>query len=401
MGRVRITSEQTTAPDGRVVSRAAGPRRALAVGVATGTALLVGSTAVLGATWQEEPQLEDTLSAEELYAGDQRADSVRLGYFPNVTHAPALVGLQEGLFTEHLHGTAFQAETFNAGPAAVEALTAGAVDAAFIGPTPAIHSYAQSEGESLYVASGAASGGVQLVVRDGIDSPQDLVGSDLATPQLGGTQDVAARVWLAEQGLTDDVGITPTDNPQVLRLFEQGRIDAAWVPEPWASRLVEEAGGQVLVDERELWDGGEFPTTVLAVNQEFAQAHPQTVKDLATATAAAVTWLQDTEEAEVHRTLNAQLVEDLGLELPAPVMTRSLEQLSFTTDPLQEAFPQLVEDSETAGTGGPVDVGGLVLPAPVESDGTPSGGSNGAPSGEPRDALPDASSGAARAEEED
>ncbi|MDZ5076312.1 ABC transporter substrate-binding protein [Nesterenkonia sp. HG001] len=381
MRRVRITSELTTAPDGRVLTRAAGPRRALVLAVASGTALLVGSTAVLGATWQGEPEPGAEISAEELYAGDQRADSVRLGYFPNVTHAPALVGLQAELFTEHLAGTAFHAETFNAGPAAVEALTAGAVDAAFIGPTPAIHSYAQSAGESLYVVSGAAAGGVQLIVREGIESPEDLAGADLATPQLGGTQDVAARVWLAEQGLTEDVAITPTDNPQVLRLFEQGRIDAAWVPEPWASRLVHEAGGQVLVDERDLWPEGQFPTTVLAVNQEFAQTYPQTVKDLAAATEAAVTWLDDTDEGQVHRTLNAQLDEDLGLELPAPVLTRSLEQLSFTTDPLQEAFPQLVEDSETAGTGEAVDVGGLVIPAPGE---TPTD-QNGAPGVEEED----------------
>lgn len=368
MGRVRITAEQTTAPDGRVLARASGPRRVLAVLVGAGTALLVGSTAVLGAAWPQEAQTAPEVSAEELYAGEQRADELRLGYFPNVTHAPALVGLQEELFAEHLHGTAFHAETFNAGPAAVEALTAGAVDAAFIGPSPAIHSYAQSAGESLHVVSGAASGGVQLIVREGIDSPEDLAGGELATPQLGGTQDVAARVWLAEQGLTDEVAITPTDNPQTLRLFEQGRLDAAWVPEPWASRLVEEADGQVLVDERELWPDGEFPTTVLAVNREYAETYPQTVKDLAAATDAAVTWLEEAGDDEVRTTINAQLAEDLGLELSDPVLTRALDQLSFTTDPLAEAFPQLAEDSETAGTGDAADIDGLVVPAPLETE---------------------------------
>ncbi|MDS2173594.1 ABC transporter substrate-binding protein [Nesterenkonia sp. CL21] len=366
MGRVRITAEQTTAPDGRVLTRAPGPRRLLAVVVGAGTALLVGSTAVLATTWPQEDDEPEAVSAEELYAGDQRAEELRLGYFPNVTHAPALVGLQEDLFAEHLHGTAFHAETFTAGPAALEALTAGAVDAAFIGPNPAIHSYAQSGGESVVVVSGAASGGVQLIVREGIDSPEDLAGRELATPQLGGTQDVAARVWLHEQGLTDEVDITPTDNPQVLRLFEQGRVDAAWVPEPWASRLVEQAGGQVLVDERELWPEGEFPTTVLAVNREYAEAHPQTVKDLAAATDAAVAWLQTSEEAEVHSTLNAQLSEDVGLELPEPVLTRALAHVTFTTDPVASAFPQLVEDSVTAGTGHDVALDGLVVPAPVE-----------------------------------
>lgn len=297
MNRVRITPEQTTAADGRVLARAARPRRALAVVVGAGTVLLLGSTAVLGTTGQQgedgpqEVSAEEFYSAEEQAEGEQRADAVRLGYFPNITHAPALVGLQEDLFTEELEGTSFEAEAFNAGPAAVEALNAGALDATFIGPNPALHSYAQSSGESLVVASGAATGGAQLIAREEIEEPEDLAGGDLATPQLGGTQDVAARAWLDDEGLSDDVAITPTDNPQVLRLFEQGEVDAAWVPEPWASRLVDEAGGEVLVDERDLWPDGEFPTTVLAVNREFAQDHPQTVQDLAAATDAAVSWL--------------------------------------------------------------------------------------------------------------
>ena len=377
MARVRITAEQTTGPDGRVLSRVAGHRRMLAVVVGSVAALLVGTTAVLGSTQNGQDATPEPTDPEQLYAGDDRAEQVRLGYFPNLTHAPALVGLQQGLFADHLDGsgpeaeTAFHTETFNAGPAAVEALNAGAVDAVFIGPNPALHSYARSSGESLFVVSGAAAGGSQLIVREGIEDPQDLAGAVLATPQLGGTQDVAARVWLAEHGLIGDgpqdlVDITPTDNPQVLRLFEQGRIDAAWVPEPWASRLVLEAGGEMLLDERDLWADGAFPTTVLAVNQDFAEAHPQTVQDLAAATGAAVDWLEQADDAEAHRVINAQLRQDLGMELSEPVLDRALGQLDFTTDPLAQTFDQLSQDSAAAGFGEAIETHGIVVPAPVD-----------------------------------
>ncbi len=183
-------------------------------------------------------------------------------------------------------------ETFNAGPAAIEALNAGAIDAAYIGPNPAINSFVKSQGESVSVIAGAAAGGAQLVVKPEINSAADLRGKTLASPQLGGTQDVALRAWLASQGYktnvdgSGDVAINPTENAQTLKLFQDGKLDGAWLPEPWASRLVLTAGAKVLVDEKDLWDGsrsgkpGEFPTTILIVNKKFAADHPDTVKAL-------------------------------------------------------------------------------------------------------------------------
>ena len=174
----------------------------------------------------------------------EEATEVRLGYFANVTHAPALVGLEEGLFAESLGDIDLSTSVFNAGPAAIEALTAGAIDATYIGPNPSINTYIQSGGESARIVAGAATGGAALVVRPGIDSPQQLAGTTLATPQLGNTQDVALRVYLAEQGYeTDpsgggDVSITPTENAQTLTLFQQGALDGAWLPEPWAPRML-------------------------------------------------------------------------------------------------------------------------------------------------------------------
>lgn len=293
------------------------------------------------------------------------AKELRLGYFANVTHAPALIGVDKGFFAEELGATDLSTQVFNAGPAAVEALNAGAIDAAFIGPNPAINSYVQSEGRSLRIVSGASSGGAQLVVREGIDSPADLHGATLTTPQLGGTQDVALRVWLKEQGIaiaTDGqagAAINPTENARTLQLFKDGQIDGAWVPEPWASRLVLEAGGKVLVDERDLWPEGQFTTTLLIVGTDFLNRHPEQVKALIAGEQRSVDWLNGTlaaDPAAVAEAINAGLEGAHGLPLTDEVVRRSLANITFTLDPHATVLAQLLEDGVTAGTTEQADI---------------------------------------------
>jgi NitT/TauT family transport system substrate-binding protein len=280
---------------------------------------------------------------------------LRLGYFANVTHAPALVGLQEGIFEKDLGDVDVTTQVFNAGPAAIEALTAGAIDATYIGPNPSINTYIQSAGESARIIAGAATGGAALVVADGIDSPADLEGKTLATPQLGNTQDVALRVWLADEGYkTDtsgggDVHITPTDNSQTLTLFQKGDIAGAWVPEPWVSRLVIDGGGHVLQDEADLWPDGEFPTTVLLVRADFLKQHPDVVEDLLQAHVDSVKWIADNPD-QVADVVNAQLTADTGKALSDDVIARALEHVSFSVDPHADTFTTLVENGLKAGT---------------------------------------------------
>ncbi len=194
--------------------------------------------------------------------------------------------MEKGFIAEALGGeTTLETTVFNAGPAAVEALFAGAIDASYIGPNPAINAFVKSNGDAIRIVSGATSGGAQLVVRDTITSAADLKGKTLSTPQLGNTQDVALRAWLADEGLSTDtqgggdVSIVPQENAQTLDQFKAGAIDGAWLPEPWASRLVD-AGAVVLVDEKDLWPDGEFVTTHLIVATQFLADHPQTVKAL-------------------------------------------------------------------------------------------------------------------------
>jgi NitT/TauT family transport system substrate-binding protein len=280
---------------------------------------------------------------------------LRLGYFSNVTHAPALVGLEEGLFADALGEIEVTTSAFNAGPAAIEALSAGAIDATYIGPNPSINTFIQSGGQSAHIVAGAATGGAALVVRDGIDSAADLEGTTLATPQLGNTQDVALRSWLADEGFeTDtsgggDVSITPTENAQTLTLFQQGELDGAWVPEPWVSRLVLDAGATVLVDEAELWEDGEFPTTVLLVRADFLEQHPDVVEKLLEGHVAAVQWIAD-NPAEVPTVVNDALEAETGKRLDDAVITRALEHVTFSVDPHADTFETLVANGLEAGT---------------------------------------------------
>ncbi|WP_374208976.1 ABC transporter substrate-binding protein [Microbacterium sp. CIAB417] len=306
-------------------------------------------------------------------------DEVRLGYFANVTHAPALVGVEQGLFEDALgEDVNLSTEIFNAGPAAIEALSAGAIDATYIGPNPSINTFIQSGGQSARIIAGATSGGAALVVRDGIESVADLEGTNLASPQLGNTQDVALRSWLADEGFETstsgggDVTITPTENAQTLTLFQKGELDGAWLPEPWVSRLVVDAGAHVLVDEAELWEDGAFPTTVLLVRAEFAEEHPDVVEQLLEGHIASVAWL-DENAAEAPDVINAALTDATGKGLSDEVLARALENVTFTVDPHAETFTTLVENGLAAGTQKEGSIDGLfdltALNALLEADG--------------------------------
>ncbi|QHK22266.1 aliphatic sulfonate ABC transporter substrate-binding protein [Pseudarthrobacter psychrotolerans] len=340
-------------------------KRAIEAALAIGLVFLIAAGAVVASS------ISRNTAAEAAIPAPTPAAELKLGYFGNLTHAPALVGVKQGILARNLGDTKLSTETFNAGPAAIEALNAGAIDATYIGPNPAINSFVKSGGESVNIIAGAAAGGAQLVVRPGITSAADLKGKTLASPQLGGTQDVALRAWLGSQGYktnvdgSGDVAINPTENAQTLKLFQDGKLDGAWLPEPWASRLVLQAGAKVLVDEKDLWDGslagkaGEFPTTILIVNKKFAAAHPDTVKALLRGHAESVAWLNDTPAAEKTAVINGALQESAGAALPADVLDRALQNVVFTVDPLAGTFPKLLEDGVKAGTTKQADITGL------------------------------------------
>ncbi|GGS71085.1 lipoprotein [Planobispora rosea] len=290
---------------------------------------------------------------------------VRLGYFPNITHATALVGTEKGLFAKHLgSGTTLKTSTFNAGPAAIEAVFSGAVDATYVGPNPAINAWAKSKGEAIKIIAGAASGGVFLVVKPEIKSVADLKGKKIATPQLGNTQDVALRYWLDSQGVKTDtkgggeVSIVPQENSQTIQTFATGDIDGAWVPEPFASRLITESGGKVLVDERDLWPDKQFVITHLIVRQEFAKEHPETVKKLVEAHVEANA-LIESDPAGAARTANAALEKLTGKPLKPEVLDAAFKNITFTNDPIASSLVGSADHAVKVGLLEPVDLNGI------------------------------------------
>jgi NitT/TauT family transport system substrate-binding protein len=274
------------------------------------------------------------------------ATEVRLGYFPNVTHTPAIIGVKKDFYTKELGSTKLSTQTFNAGPDEVNALLGKSLDIAFIGSGPAINAFTKSNG-TIQLISGAVSGGAQLVTKPDITSPEQLSGKNIATPQLGNTQDVALKKFVADKKIPD-VRITVTDNPKTLDAFKKGDLDGAWLPEPWSSRLVLDAGAKVLVDEKSLWPDGRFPTTVVIVRSEFLQQHPQTVQAILRGHLNAIEWAK-ANQAEAKTVVNSALKELAGSTLTQPVLDRAFSAIELTTDPIASTFPQLAKDSVTAG----------------------------------------------------
>jgi NitT/TauT family transport system substrate-binding protein len=267
-------------------------------------------------------------------------DEVKIGYFPNLTHATALVGVQEGLFQKELGGTTIKASTFNAGPSEIEALNAGSIDIGWIGPSPAINGYTKSDGKNLRIIGGSASGGVKLVVDPKkIKSLDDVKGKKIATPQLGNTQDVAFLNWIAEQGWkTDaqsgkgDVSVVRTDNKITPDAYRSGSVDGAWVPEPTASKLVAE-GAKVLLDESDLWPGKKFVITNIIVSQKFLEEHPDVVEAVLRGSVKTNEWIGANPD-KAKASANAALEKLSGKALPAEVIDPAWKSVTFLDDPL-------------------------------------------------------------------
>jgi NitT/TauT family transport system substrate-binding protein len=282
---------------------------------------------------------------------------VRLGYLANLTHAAALVGVNKGYFKHELGSDVdLSLQSFNAGPQEVEALNGDAVDAAFFGPGPAINAYTKSHGDLLRIVAGSASGGAALVVDPSkISSPSDLKGKTLSDPQLGNTQDIALRAYLSANGYhTDaqgggDVTIAPAnDNATVLQLFQQKKIDGAWMPEPWSTRLVQEGGGKVLVDEASLWRGGQFATTELVVSKKFLDAHPDQVEALVRGLVKTNDWIGQ-NPADAKSATNDELAKLTQKKLSDKVLSEAWPHLQFTVDPLARSLKTGLDNAKAAG----------------------------------------------------
>jgi NitT/TauT family transport system substrate-binding protein len=296
------------------------------------------------------------LSATSALQTQQKPTVLRVGYFPNITHAQALVGRANGQFEKAL-GASIQIEwkEFNAGPSAIEALFANAIDITYVGPNPTVAGYFRSQGAAVRVIAGAASGGASLVVRKdaGIQNASDFHGKKVATPQLGNTQDVALRSWMRANGLKSrekggDVQVIPISNPDQLTLFLKGQIDAAWAPEPWAARLVHEGGGRIFLDERDLWPDHQFVITNIIVTPKFLKEHPDVVKSFLRTHVELTEWI-NRNAAQAKQIMNQQLQKETGKPLPTEVLDEAFSRMQVTYDPIRSSLLKSTEQAFAEG----------------------------------------------------
>jgi len=327
-------------------------------------ALLLSLTTLAAACGgDDDDSSSDTGDTSSANADAKPSGELRLGYFPNVTHAPAIIGVEDGLFADALGDAKLTTSTYNSGTEASEAILTDSIDATFIGPNPAINAFAESDGQ-VVIVSGTTSGGASLVVRDGIDSAEDLKGTKLATPSLGNTQDVALRSWLKGEGYaTDqngggDVSILPQDNADTLTAFVDGSIDGAWVPEPWATRLVDEGEGHVLVDEADLWPEGQFVTTHLIVRTDYLDEHPENVKALLEGLLDSIDAANDDAEA-AQATTNDGIEAITNNRLEDATIAGAWENLEFTPDPIASSLQKSKDDAVEAGLLDDVELDGI------------------------------------------
>jgi NitT/TauT family transport system substrate-binding protein len=282
--------------------------------------------------------------------------TLRIGYFPNITHSQAVIGLNNGDFQNSL-GDNVTVETFrfNAGPSAIESLLADRIDATYIGPNPAINGYLLTGGNDLRVISGATSGGASFIVRNdsGIETVNDLGGKKFASPQLGNTQDVALRKYLIDNGFNTvenggNVTVLPIANADILTVFLKKEIDGAWVPEPWATRLVQEAGGKVFLDEKSLWPDGKFVTGNIIVRTDYLRENPEIIKKLLEAHVDETLWINN-NTAQAAKEFNTQLKKITGQEISENVLNKAYSNLEITYDPLKLTLFKSANDAYDLG----------------------------------------------------
>lgn len=292
---------------------------------------------------------------------------IRVGHFPNVTHAQALVAHAltrqgKGWFEERLGpGVKIQWFIYNAGPSAMEAIFARSIDLTYVGPNPALNAYIKSRGEEVRIIAGAALGGSALVVQGdgGIKGPADFKGKKVATPQLGNTQDVACRAWLRAQGFQvtltgGDVSVVPIANPDQLPLFQRKAVDAVWTVEPWVSRLELDAGGRIFLEERDA------VTTVLVSSVRFLTRRRELVRKFASAHAKLTDWIKRNPEA-AQRLVSAELKAETSRAIPERVLMRSWRRLIFTAEISRNSLEKFVSAAQSVGfLPGAVDLSRLV-----------------------------------------
>jgi NitT/TauT family transport system substrate-binding protein len=334
--------------------------------ILAGAAVVVGSALLVAGCSSGGSSSSSSASGGTGSAAAAAPVTVRLGYLANITHAPALIAVKNGYFTKEL-GSAGSVKTtvYTSGTQETTAILAGQLDAAYVGPNPAINAWQKSNGTAIKVISGAATGGASVVVQPSVTSAAQLKGKSVASPSLGNTQDVAVRYWLKQQGLTTDstgggdVSVKPTaPNSAAVLEFKSGQIAGASEPSPYDVQMVQD-GGKVLLSEPGV-------TTVLMVTQSFLSAHPDVVSDLLKANLDALNFIKSSP-AQAQQVANDQLAAYTGKPLSSKVIGPAFKEITFTADPDAASLTQDAQQATSVGLLKPVNLNGIFDLTPLNS----------------------------------
>jgi NitT/TauT family transport system substrate-binding protein len=314
-------------------------------GIAT---LIIGIVIVLSLTSTSFTVQSKSLPATTI-------DVLRIGYFPNINHAQAVIGVGNGDFQNALGDVKLESQVFNAGPAAIEALFANRIDVAYVGPNPAINGYLKSDGQGLKIIAGVSSGGAVFVVRNdsGIMTVHDFAGKKFASPQLGNTQDVALRSYLLKNGYKTsenggNITILPASTSDIVTMMSKKDIDGAWVPEPWGTILVKQSNGKIFLDERDIWPNGKFSTALIVARSDYLQNHPDVLQKLLEAHVKETVWINNNKDESI-RDFNAQLQKLTGKTIPNDVISEAFSRMDITYDPVKSSVSKSADDAFNLG----------------------------------------------------
>jgi NitT/TauT family transport system substrate-binding protein len=316
-----------------------------------------------------------SLNSSNAQTNSEIIKTLRVGYFPNINHAQAVIGFNNGDFQKILgNNTKVETVVFNAGPSAIEALLANRIDAAYIGPSPTINGYVVSDGKDIRIVSGASSGGASFIVRNdsGINSVKDLGGKKFASPQLGNTQDISLRKYIVKNGFNTvenggNVTIVAINPSDILTLMIKKQIDGAWVPEPWGARLVKDGDAKIFVDERSLWPPtGKFVTANIIVRTDYLKENPDVIKKLLEANVDETLWINkqlnktninginenNNSNSNILKVINAfnnGLKQITGKTIPNDELKEAFARTDFTYDPLKQSLYKIGNDANSLG----------------------------------------------------
>ena len=283
-------------------------------------------------------------------------NKIRVAYFPNISHAVPIIGMEKGTFQDQIgNNTVIESMLFDAGPQVIESIFAGSIDIAYVGPGPAINGFLKSENHNVKILSGAASGGASFIVHPNskINSVADFGGKRIAAPQIGNTQDISLRNYLSENGLKPaekggSVIVLNIPNPDIYTLFAKGDIDAAWVPEPTATILVQQLNGTRLFNEEELWPDNRFASVLLIAREEYVNQNPDVINKWLEAHQQTVNWINSNPEQT--RVIFIQFMKkETGKTLSDKLVDESLSNLEITSDPIVSSIHTFAKRADSLG----------------------------------------------------